>query len=88
MQYFETGSYDSRIYAYESDVLYSFSIPAFSGKGYRFYLNLSFAASKRLTCWLRLAQTYYPDQSKIGSGLEEINGSRKTEVRAQLKFDM
>jgi hypothetical protein len=29
LQYFETDNYDSRIYAYENDVLYSYSIPAF-----------------------------------------------------------
>ena len=87
LQYFETGSYDSRIYAYESDVLYSFSIPPFSGKGYRFYVNINVAPLKNLTCWLRIAQTYYPEQNTIGSGLEEIRSSRKTEVKAQLKLD-
>ncbi len=29
LQYFETDSYNSRVYAYENDVLYSFSIPVF-----------------------------------------------------------
>jgi len=35
---FSTDDWDSRIYAYENDLLYSFSIPAFSGKGIRSYL--------------------------------------------------
>ena len=29
LQYFEIDSYDSHIHAYENDVLYSYSIPAF-----------------------------------------------------------
>lgn len=35
---FDTDDYDSRIYTYENDLLYSFSIPAFSGEGGRTYL--------------------------------------------------
>jgi hypothetical protein len=38
LQYFETGSYDSRIYAYENDVLFSYSIPAFFDKGIKILL--------------------------------------------------
>jgi outer membrane receptor protein involved in Fe transport len=87
VQYFETGSYDSRIYAYESDVLYSFSIPSFSDKGFRYYVNASYAPSKNLTLWFRLAQTYYPQKATIGSGLEEIKGNRKTEIKCQFKYN-
>jgi len=35
---FNTGDWDSRIYTYENDLLYSFSIPALSGTGSRSYL--------------------------------------------------
>jgi len=35
---FKTGDWDSRIYVYENDLLYSFSIPAFSQDGSRTYL--------------------------------------------------
>ena len=35
---FNTGDWNSRIYAWENDLLYSFSIPALSGKGSRTYL--------------------------------------------------
>ncbi len=33
---FDTDSYDERIYAYESDVLYGYSVPSYYGKGIRF----------------------------------------------------
>jgi hypothetical protein len=36
LQYFETDGYNSRLYAFENDVLYSFSIPVFYDKGYRY----------------------------------------------------
>ncbi|MEO5647166.1 MAG: helix-hairpin-helix domain-containing protein, partial [Chitinophagaceae bacterium] len=57
LQYFETDSYNSRLYAYENDVLYSFSIPVFYDKGYRYYINANYDLSKKLTLWLRFAQT-------------------------------
>jgi hypothetical protein len=86
LQYFETGGYDSRIYAYESDVLYSFSIPGFFDKGYRYYLNISYHSGEKLTLWIRLAQTRYLNKTVIGSALDQINGRYKTDVRIQLRY--
>jgi len=86
LQYFETNSYSSRIYVYESDVLYSFSIPAFYDKGFRYYLNAQYDLGRKLHCWLRLAQTVYRNKNIIGSGLDQINGNKKTEVKAQLLY--
>lgn len=88
LQYFETNSYDSRIYTYESDVMYYFSIPAFFEKGFRYYLNLSYEPSKHLQFWIKWAQTAHRDKASIGSGLDEINGDCRSEIRlqAQIRF--
>ncbi|MFN2439788.1 MAG: hypothetical protein ABR503_11365, partial [Chitinophagaceae bacterium] len=75
-----------RIYAYESDVLYSYSIPAFQDKGFRYYLNMNYDVSKKLTFWLRFAQTIYRDEEKIGSGLNEIQGNKRSEIKIQLRY--
>jgi Helix-hairpin-helix motif len=83
LQYFETDGFNSRLYAFENDVQYSYSIPAFSEKGYRYYLNLNYDVSKKLTFWARIAQTLFPERSSIGSGLDEINRNRRTEVKLQ-----
>jgi hypothetical protein len=37
---FKTDNWDSRLYAYENDLLYSFNIPALSGEGSRSYLMI------------------------------------------------
>jgi len=87
LQYFETGGFESRIYVYESDVLYSFSIPAFYDKGFRYYINAAYSPSGRCSFWLRLAQTIYPGKPVIGTGLEEITGNRKTEFKLQMKYE-
>jgi hypothetical protein len=87
LQYFETDGYNSRLYAYENDVLYSFSIPVFYDKGYRYYLNANYDLTKKLTLWLKAAQTLYPDKTLIGSGLDEIKSNHKTEVKLQATYN-
>ncbi|MCW3074433.1 MAG: hypothetical protein JWP69_1502 [Flaviaesturariibacter sp.] len=86
MQYFETEGFNSRIYAFESDVLYSYSIPAFANKGFRYYINLNYDVTRKLGACLRLAQVIYKDQTSIGSGLEEISGKKRTEVKLQVVY--
>jgi len=44
---FSTDDYDSRIYTWENDLLYSFSIPAFYGKGSRIYLMAGWKINKK-----------------------------------------
>ncbi|MEQ1676199.1 MAG: helix-hairpin-helix domain-containing protein [Chitinophagaceae bacterium] len=83
LQYFETDGYNSRLYAYENDVLYSYSIPVFSEKGFRYHVTLSLDVGKKLSFWLRWAQTVYPGKKEIGSGLDNIAQNRKTEVKLQ-----
>lgn len=85
-QFFDTDSYQSRIYVYENDVLYSYSIPAFFGRGFRYYCLLSYRLSKGITCWLRWAQSIFYNQMTIGSGNDEIRGNRKSEVKFQLRW--
>jgi hypothetical protein len=44
---FNTDDWDSRLYAYENDLLYSFSIPALSGRGTRSYLMVKWEIGNR-----------------------------------------
>jgi len=83
---FDTDSYDSRLYEYENDVLYAFSIPAFYDKGTRFYLNVKYSVNKRIDLWLRFGQTYYSNINTISSGLTQINGKTKSEVKLQIRI--
>ena len=86
LSYFETGGYNSRLYAYESDVLYYFSIPVLYDKGYRYYFNINYDFSRKLSVWAKWAQTIYKDKTVIGSGLDEITGNRKSEARIELLY--
>lgn len=84
--YFDTPSYNSRIYADEDDVLYSFAFGMYSGKGVRTYLNLKYNLSKKLNIWARYAMFVYKDVESVGSYLDEIQGNKKSEVKIQLRY--
>ena len=83
---FDTDSYDSRIYTYENDILYAFSIPAYYSKGTRIYFNIRYTIGKFMDIWLRYAQTYYSNKDVISSGLTQINGNTKSEIKLQLRI--
>lgn len=83
---FDADSYDNAIYSSEKNVLYAFSFPAFSGKGVRYALNAQYDFGKRLSCWLKFAQTTYTDREVIGSGLEQINGKSKHDLYFLLRW--
>jgi hypothetical protein len=83
LQYFNTGNYDSRLYAFENDVLYSYTIPVFYDKGYRYYLNIRYKPGKRLSFWTRFAQTIYSSKKEIGNGLDLIKGNVRSEIKFQ-----
>lgn len=86
VQYFESEGYNSRLYAYENDVLYSFSIPIFYDKGYRYYININYDINKKISLWIKWAQTLYFNKTLIGSGLDEIKGNTKSEIKLQLMY--
>jgi len=83
---FDTDDFDARIYAYEHDVLYAFSIPAYFNRGSRFYMVYKWQITHKIAMWFRYAQTYYYQTESIGSGLNRIDGNRMDDVRLQLRI--
>ena len=84
--YFKSDDYDSRQYVYEKDMLYAFSIPAYYDVGTRHYLMARYALSKSMKVWIRWSQTRYADLDKISSGLNEIQGNKRSELKAQVMY--
>jgi len=83
---FDTESFNSRIYAFENDVLYSFSIPAYFNQGNRFYITFKYVLTRGIDLWFRYAQTYYFNQTSNGSGLTEVQGPSRSDFRLQVRF--
>lgn len=84
--FFNTPSYENRVYAYEDDVLYGAGSGLYNGKGIRTFLNLSYRLTKQLRVWGRYAIYLYPGAQSIGSALDEINGNQKSDIRLQLRY--
>ncbi len=81
---FDTESYNSRIYAYENEILYNFFIPAFYKKGRRIYLILKSKLHKNFTFEIKYGQTFYENKNSIGSSSEEIKSRTKNDIKFQL----
>ncbi len=83
--YFNTDDYDSRIYTYEHDLLYNFYTPAFQDVGSRLYFSLKWKVSKRVDFWFKTGRIWYNNKEEIGSGLQLLKGSAKTNIKMQLQ---
>ena len=59
VQAFDARDWDNRIYTYEHDVLYAYSIPATYGLGGRAYLCLRWQLNPHLALYLRASETIY-----------------------------
>jgi len=83
---FDTDDFNSRIYAYENDILYEFYIPAYFYQGMRYYINLRWKVARNLTAEMRYAHTRYTNRDQIGSGLDLISGNVRNDIKAQIRF--
>jgi hypothetical protein len=83
---FDTPGFNSRLYAYENDVLYSYSMPLYQHTGLRFYFNTRYRINRKADLWFKYATTYYSDLETIGSGLEEFAGNKKSDVKLQIRY--
>ena len=59
LQFFDARNWDNRIYCYEYDVLYAYSIPAVYGLGGRAFLCLRWQILPQLTLYFRASETLY-----------------------------
>ena len=59
LQFFDAQDWDNRIYCYEYDVLYAYSIPAVYGLGGRAFLCLRWQILPQLTLYFRASETLY-----------------------------
>jgi hypothetical protein len=82
--FFKTDSYDSRIYAFEQDMIQGFSFSPLYDKGFRTYLMWRYDPFNKLSLRIRISQTNFLDKSVIGSGYDKINNNTRTEIKLQI----
>lgn len=83
---FDAETYDNRLYAFENNVLWTFSIPAFAGQGMRYYLLGQYQFTPKLTAYFRFSRTSYTDREVISSGLQRIDGPNQTDTALMLRY--
>ncbi len=83
---FDSDSFNARIYAYENDVLYYFYIPAYFRTGSRFYVTARYKYRKKFDFWVRYGIWDYRNEETILSGLEEINGNIRSDIKLVVRY--
>lgn len=83
---FQTDTYNARIYAYESDLLYAFSIPPYYGRGSRYYAMVKWDINRYLDLWVRFSQTFFNDREVISSGPAQIDGNSRSDIKVQMRI--
>lgn len=86
IQFFNTDSYNTRLYAYEQDLHPGTVIPMVYGQGFRVYITGQFKFSEHVALSFKIARSVYQSQEGIGSGNEMINGRHKTQAGIQGTF--
>lgn len=83
LAWFHCPAYDTRIYAYENDLRYSFSVPAYYGIGYKAFILMDYRPAKALHFQFRYAYTHYTDRETISSGAAMIISDAVSEIKFQ-----
>ncbi|MSQ80073.1 MAG: helix-hairpin-helix domain-containing protein [Flavobacteriaceae bacterium] len=83
---FNIDGYYSRIYTYENDMLYTFSVPAFQNQGIRFYLLAKVKIKRGLSITMKYANTAYQNVETLGSGLDATQSKQGTDLKFQLQW--
>lgn len=82
---FDCPAYEARIYAYEPDMLYGYSMPSFYGKGSRVCLLLKYPIGRHLVFYVKSALTRYTSKDVISSGPDQINANWKLDISGQVQ---
>lgn len=70
--FFRSDTWDSRLYTYENDLLYSFSIPALSGAGSRSYIMVKWEIVDTAEIRLKYGQTSFSENGDSLKNSDEI----------------
>lgn len=85
---FDTEDFDNRQYAYENDVWLAYSLPAYAGTGIRNYVMLEYKINKQVGLWLRYSRMKYNDRMETGTGVDQINGNKTSDLKVQVKVSL
>lgn len=77
--FFSTDDYDTRVYASERNLLFTYYSSFFYGKGFRFSGAIRWEFPWGLMLSAKIGHAFYLNRDRLGSDLEEILGRHKTD---------
>lgn len=83
---FDCPDYESRIWTWEPDLLYTYSMPSFYGKGMKACGMVRMLAGRHLVFGVKAAYIKYSDRSFTGSGPEQVNADWRLDLRVQCRI--
>jgi hypothetical protein len=83
---FDVDNFDTRIYTFESDLLYEYSIPFFQNRGSRYYVMTKYRLGRNMVIEARYSNTGYLNTDSIGSGNELIRARNKSDLKLQFRL--
>jgi len=88
LAHFDTDDYYSRIYATQPDVLYSMTMPSYSGRGIVAIGNGHLDLTDFIDMWLWGSYVRYYDRESIGSSYNTIDSRHKIDVKLQFRVKL
>ena len=82
--FYATDGYNSRVYAFENDLLYYYAIPEFHGRGIRCYCNLKWQPVGMFALYLKGGYTLREGALQMGSGADATPGDHRFDVRGEI----
>jgi len=81
---FNSSSYTARLYAWEPDVSLASAMPSFQGQGSRSYLLATYKPKSNIEARIKIARTQMPFEYSIGSGNDQIQDNKRTQLHTSL----
>lgn len=83
---FETDDFNSRVFQFENDLLYVMSNAMLFDQGQRTYIVIRYQPADYLVIRMKASTTLYENKRFIGSGLNMIEGSRRSDLGVQIQL--
>lgn len=86
--FFQTDSYNSRVYEFENDLTGVMTNPGLYGEGMRWYFVVKYNAPYGFNLSLKYSELYKPDEKFLGSGTSLIPGNLDNRISLQMDYTL
>lgn len=83
---FDIPEWKNRIYIYENDVLYDFSVPALYRTGSRFSAMIKSTLFCNIDFWIKYYVSYYGKITERGAGVDLIKSNTDSGIKLQIRI--